>query len=109
MYEPFKNIHVGKPLKHVTRLLDYPTISLDMLYENGWWITEIFGTKAIIVRKATKFSKTSPTFYCATVHINMDQMTPAAEKLIKKIANKQWNKYKYRMLTYKTKNYRIYL
>lgn len=109
MYEVLRNIKVGKPFKHVISTLEDPKTSLADLYEHGWWITDIFGTKAIIVHKTTKFSQTRPTFCCSTVHIDVTQITPEAARFIKKFSNQQWNKYKKRMLTYKTKNYRIYV
>ena len=107
MYEVLRNIKVGKPFKHVISTLEDPKTSLADLYEHGWWITDIFGTKAIIVHKTTKFSQTRPTFCCHTIHIDTTQITPEAARFIKKFSNQQWNKYKKRMLTYKTKNYRI--
>lgn len=107
MYEVLRNIKVGKPFKHVISTLEYQKTSLADLYEHGWWITDIFGTKAIVVHKTTKFSQTRPSFCCHTIHVDITQITPQAMKIIKKIANQQWAKYKKRMLTYPYKTSRI--
>lgn len=100
MYEEFTTIEITRPFKHVTKSLADPKTTLADLYENGWWITDIFGTKAIVVHKTKNFSETRPSFCCSTLHINISQITPQAMRLIKKISKQQWNKYKKRMLTW---------
>ena len=34
--------------------LPRPAVPLDVLYKNGWWITEIFGSTAVLVNRGQR-------------------------------------------------------
>lgn len=98
MYQELRNIIIEAPIKFVGNTLGLPKTTLDKLYDKGWWITEIFGTQAVIVQKSTCTTRKSPKpyFNCYNVHL----YTPLSYKqlqLIKRIQNKQWKKYKHEL------------
>lgn len=104
MYEPLRTIEIEEPKTHVPGALPnlYKT-NLANLYERGWWITEIFGSYAVLVKVSdckTRKSK-APYFICMQSQINVDQITPPAKRIIKRIANQQWKKYGKKLTTSK--------
>lgn len=108
-YREFEGIEVEQPIGHVGVKLSTPKITLDKIYKQGWWITEIFGSYANIVCKSVHFSKTRPDFCCRSVHINVTQLTPQAIRKINKISREQWKKYKHIILRRVQRNYSNYL
>lgn len=95
MFEPLREIIIEEPRNYHTLLFDYPKTNLQELYNQGWWITEIFGSFAFLVKlsKAKRTTK-KPYFICVQSQLNADQITPEAQKIINQVKNKQWNKYK---------------
>lgn len=95
MFEGLRQIIIEEPHKYHSPSVEYPKTDLQTLYTEGWWITEIFGSQAVIVKlsKAKRTSK-KPYFICVQSHINVDQITPKAAKIIKKIQKQQWNTHK---------------
>lgn len=95
MYKKFRNIIVEKPMAEFGCVLDTPQTTLDCLYKDGWWITEIFGSYATIVKHKRYSSLKHPgCFISRCVAIDVGAITPGAQKIIAKIAKKQWEKYK---------------
>ena len=96
MFEELRGIIIEEPghYHNVNSIL--PTTDLQTLYKQGWWITEIFGTYAVLVIQSRAVTRTSkkPYFLCRQAHINVNQITPEVQKIIDKVRNQQWNKYK---------------
>lgn len=111
MYEELKCIKVQQVCKGhpITNPLPTEMVTLDTLYKDGWWITEIFGSTAVLVHPARPNPKSKrPKFRLLCKHITVDTMTKAAERTIKRIQKEQWNIYKDNMLlTGRKKRYRI--
>lgn len=106
MYEELEEIQIEIPDKHVGPRFHMETISLAELYRQGWWITETFGTDATLVRKGQYSKCKKPHFCCIHRFLNPDQITPKADRLIKKIAKERWKIYG-PMLTSDKKQVRI--
>ena len=52
MFDELKCITIEKPYKGFQNNgVVRERTTLDKLYKDGWWITEIFGSKAFIVKK----------------------------------------------------------
>lgn len=101
MFEGLRGIMIEEPHKYYSPGLEHQKIDLQTLYSKGWWITEIFGSQAVIVKlsKAKRTSK-KPYFICVQSHIDIKQITPKADKIIKKTQQQQWNIYKDYLLGY---------
>lgn len=96
MYEELRTIKIegilhAHPLAHT---LPAESVTLEMMYKDGWWITEIFGSTAVLVKRTYSGKCKHPRFRLLCKTINVDQITPAAKKIIKKVQNEQWQKYK---------------
>lgn len=95
MYQELRNIEIEVPIKFVGNTLGLPKTTLDKLYQKGWWITEIFGSYAVIVAKSTCTTRKSPAPYFKCFHVHLyTPITPKQMQIIKRIQDKQWNKYK---------------
>lgn len=95
MYKKLRNIIVEKPMAEFGCVLDSPQTTLDCLYKDGWWITEIFGSYATIVKHKRYSSKKHPgCFISRCVAIDVSAITPGAQKIIANIAKQQWKKYR---------------
>ena len=94
MYKKLRNIIVEKPMAEFGCVLDSPQTTLDCLYKDGWWITEIFGSYATIVKHKQYSSMTHPFFISRCVAIDVSAITPGAQKIIANIAKQQWKKYR---------------
>ena len=94
MFEELRDIIIEKPKRHFGNI-ELPTTTLQQIYQDGWWITEIFGTDAVIVKKSNCVSRKGapPYFMCLHQRININQLTPKALRVIEKIKKQQWNKY----------------
>ena len=100
MFEELKCIVIQKPYNGHPGTNPFVTnITLDVLYKEGWWITEIFGSTAIIVKDMRYNGKKQPYFRLLCKQINMSHATPKAMRTIKRIRTQQWNMYKEYMLT----------
>ena len=99
MLDKLQSITIDNPTKHIGDQLPQPRITLDKLYKDGWWITEIFGSYANIVKISSCSSRKSkrPYFMCVSVLIDVDKITKGAMQTINKIKNQQWKKYKHLM------------
>lgn len=81
-------LSIGSNLVSYTTLLE--------LYKSGWWITERFGTNIMIVRQRAKYKD---GFSCLIKRIapGPDVNLDALDEQIKIIADRQYEKYKYRL------------
>jgi len=95
MFEELREISIETPKQHIGGTLSTIYTTLDKLYIKGWWITEIFGSYANIVKKSDCMTRKSkePYFICLSLHIKTPTITPKAMRTIKKIKNKQWKQY----------------
>ena len=108
MYEELKGIKIQQVRRNTFGGLSWDriNISLDELYKEGWWITEIFGSIAVLVRK-TNYTKGQHYFCCVQKLIDINAISPKAAKTIKHIQDQQWKKYKHYLLTGKDKRYKV--
>lgn len=93
MYEELERILIERPKKHINKDIWTPTVSLATLYRDGWWITEMFGSFATVVSKSPAYKTRRPYFRCINLFMDSTQLTPEANKIIKKVARQQWKKY----------------
>ena len=110
MYEELKPIRVQQVRRNTFGGLsphDPLEKTLDELYNQGWWITEIFGSVANLVKKTQYAKHSHPYFCCVQKTIDIKAITPQAARTIKKVQDKQWKKYKHYMLTAKDKRYKV--
>ena len=100
MYEEFKGIWITEPRKHIGNALYAERMSLDELYQQGWWITEIFGSYATVVKKSQATNTTYRRYYfrCMQCQIDTSALTPKLIRHIKAINNQHWKQYKQFML-----------
>jgi hypothetical protein len=94
--EELKKIIIDSP--EVSNLSLPVKTTLHQAYENGWWITEIFGSKAVLVRPR---KRNKDGFGLCERQVNVDQISPKAMMFIIHFADQQWKQYEKRMLTYK--------
>lgn len=109
MYEELKDIIVERP-KHGhpgTNPLPGPTTSLAQLYREGWWITEIFGSQAVLAHRLFSGKSKCPRFRIIYKTILSGPINKKATQIIKQVQNQQWKKYKQDMLTRHNNHYRI--
>lgn len=109
MFDELKCIKIQKPYRGYCCSIPNPYITLDKLYKQGWWITEIFGSVAVIVQQTYKGVgvKNPPRFRVLCKHIELTNATPKALKQINKIRNEKWNIYKTYMLSGIWNGYKI--
>ena len=100
MYQELRNIIIEAPIKFVGNNLGLPKTTLDKLYKEGWWVTEIFGSKAFIIKRtyAAYTKKHHPRFIVYLKSIDISNATPKALRLIEKVKKKQWKIYEDYML-----------
>ena len=100
MYKVFEKVWVSEPGVRIRDSLPRPPITLDELYERGWWITEIFGSIANVVSKSHCNNTTHQRYYfkCQQCFIDPKSLTPAVLKKIEEVKDRQWEKYKGIML-----------
>ena len=91
MFDELKCITIERPYKGFSSTCMREFVTLDVIYKQGWWITEIFGNIAVIVKHN---HRKRPSFSLLCKPIKMQNATPKAIRLIKKIQIKQWNLYK---------------
>ena len=94
--EELKKITIESPDKSKFALPAQTT--LYQVYMSGWWITEIFGSNAVLVRPRIR---KKDGFGLCERKINLAEISPKAMRFINKTAEEKWNQYKERMLTYK--------
>lgn len=94
--EELKKIIIDSP--DVSNLSLPVKTTLHQAYKNGWWITEIFGSKAVLVRLK---KRKKDGFGLCERQISVDQISPEAMMFIINFAEQQWKQYAKRMLTYK--------
>ncbi|MBO7735511.1 MAG: hypothetical protein J6S67_23300 [Methanobrevibacter sp.] len=95
MFEELREITIEAPIKHIGFESLRPKTTLDKLYQKGWWITEIFGSYANIVKvsECTTRKSNLPYFICVSLQIDTTKLTKAAIKTINRIKKQQWKKY----------------
>ena len=108
MYEELKDIVIEVPKgRHPgTTPLPGPYTTLDKLYKDGWWITEIFGSQAVLAHRLSSGACKYPRFRVVYKTIDLRTVSKKALTKIKKVQNEQWKKYN-RVLTTGDKRYRI--
>lgn len=94
--EELKKIIIDSP--DVSNLSLPVKTTLHQAYKNGWWITEIFGSKAVLVRPR---KRKKDGFGLCERQVNVDQISPEAMMFIINFADQQWKQYQKRILTYK--------
>lgn len=96
MFEELRGIIIEEPRHYHNVMAECPKTDLQTLYKQGWWITEIFGSYAVLVAvsQCTTRKIKKPYFICVQSHIDLSQITPQAQKIINKIQKQQWKKYK---------------
>lgn len=96
MFEELRGIIIEEPRHYHSPIAVCPKTDLQTLYQQGWWITEIFGSHAVLVTisKCTTRKLKKPYFICVQSIIDTNQLTPDAIKTINKIKKQRWNKYK---------------
>lgn len=68
-------------------------ISLTELYESGYFITEMFGTKAVVVKQVSyEFHKNA--FSCSDRQVEFGPNYDETIKHIERIAAEKWDEYK---------------
>lgn len=100
MYKEFKDVWVSEPGTRIHDSLPSPKITLDELYERGWWITEIFGSIANVVSKSQCKNSTYQRYFfrCQQCFIDPKELTPKVMERIEKVKAEKWEKYKGIML-----------
>lgn len=96
MYPELRTIMIEEPRNYHSEVGLCPKITLQKAYENGWWITEIFGSSAVLVKisESTTRKLNRPYFICVQSQIDTKQLTPKAQKIIDIRQRQQWKKYK---------------
>ena len=97
MFDELKCITIEKPYAgwpNVTKTL----ITLDVLYDNGWWITETFGSYAVIIKKTDMLDGQIPKFRMLYKRINLANASLNALNTIEHVKEKKWDAYKKYML-----------
>lgn len=72
-------------------------ITLRQMYNKGWWITFVNSNNICLVRKNT-VKKNHISFLCKFTKIYRGTIDNKAMKKIDRFNNKQWKKYKNKML-----------
>ena len=93
MYEDFEQIQIERPKTHIKKDAWSITIPLADLYRDGWWITEIFGTDAVCVKRSSAYKTKRPYFCCIHLFLDTNQLTPKTKRMIQNIQNQHWKKY----------------
>ena len=93
MYEELEGIQIERPKTHIKKDAWTITIPLADLYREGWWITEIFGTTAVCVRRSQAYKTKRPYFCCLHLFLDTKQLTPKANRTINRVQKQQWKKY----------------
>lgn len=97
MYDELKCITIEKPYIGWSNISGIP-VTLDVLYADGWWITEIFGNYAAIVRKSPSFDGNCPRFRLLYKKIDLSNASKKALRIIERVKQKKWDAYKKYML-----------
>ena len=97
MYKELECIKIDRPYMGWSNLNPAPT-TLDKLYKQGWWITEFFGSYAVIVKKSKLIDCGCPRFRVLYKRINLTHSTKRAMNTIERIKQERWNTYKKYML-----------
>ena len=99
MFDELKCITIERPYKGFQNngvIREWTT--LDKLYKDGWWITEIFGSHAVIVKKSKFIQSDCPKFIVLYKPINLTKATKKSIYLIEKTKQKYWKTYEKYML-----------
>lgn len=101
MFDELKNITVEKPYKGIQNngVLREQT-TLDKLYKDGWWVTEIFGSQVVLVKRTTAgYTKDQPPHFIVVYKsINRNNLTKKALSKINKVQKDKWKIYQEYML-----------
>lgn len=95
MYPELRKVIIEEPKNYHSEVGLCPETTLEKVYENGWWITEIFGSFAVLVKisKSETRRVKYPYFICVQSQIDTKQLTPKIQRFITRIQNKKWKKY----------------
>lgn len=95
MYEPLRTIIIEEPRNYHSEVGLCPKTTLEHVYQQGWWITEIFGSYVVLVKISESKTRKAkyPYFICVQSRIDTKQITPKAQKIITKTQNQKWKKY----------------
>lgn len=111
MYDGFEGVWITEPIKQIGPSFLAERITLDELYQRGWWITEIFGSYATVVSESgyhqrhNSYEHGRPYFCCRQCQIDTKALSPKVMRKINAIKNAKWKKYKRIMLEPKKRSY----
>lgn len=90
---PFNNITI---LQYFGPYKTPKEISLQNLYDHGWWISFVYYKNIVLVKKT--YTKYNVSFLCKFTKIYRGTIDTKAMKKIERFNNKQWKKYKNKLL-----------
>lgn len=95
MYEELKDIVVEIPRKGhpATTPLPGPITTLDQLYKDGWWVSEIFGSQLVLIKNLPKGNCRKPKFQVVYKSVAIENISKKALATIKRIQKNKWKKY----------------
>lgn len=91
---PFNNITI---LQYFGPYHTPKEITLQNMYDRGWWISFVCYNNIVLVKK-TYNKKNNVSFFCKFTKIYRGTIDNKAMKKIERFNNKQWKKYKNKML-----------
>lgn len=96
MLERLRGIMIEEPRNFHNPMYEYRKTDLYDVYKEGWWITEIFGSKAVLVRLSQCTAKRlkKPHFISVQSRIDISQITPEAQIVIEAVKKQKWKRYK---------------
>ena len=109
MYEELKDVLIEPPAAGYPGTSPYPArmVPLNTLYKDGWWITEIFGSMAVLAHRTYDSTRRYPRFRVVFKLIDTTTISKKAMRKITRVQKDQWEKYKHSLLTGKDKRYKV--
>lgn len=94
---PFNNITI---LQYVGPYHTPKEITLQNLYDRGWWISFVYYNNIVLVKKTynKKDNTNNLSFFCKFTKIHRGTIDKKTMKKIDRFNNKQWKIYKNKML-----------
>lgn len=86
---PFNNITI---LQHFGPYHTQKEITLQNLYDRGWWISFVYYNDIVLVKK-TNNNKNHVSFFCKFTKIYRGTIDNQTMKKIERFNDKQWKKY----------------
>lgn len=86
---PFNNITI---LQYFGPYHTPKEVTLQNLYDRGWWISFVYYNNIVLVKKSHK-QKGNVNFFCKFTKIYRGTIDNKALRQIERFSNKQWKKY----------------